>query len=250
MNYSLLDSGNQKKFERFGPYTIVRPCSQAVWKPALKSWKDADASFSKEEGWQGELPSFWVIEVDGLKFKIAPTDFGHLGIFPEHRSLWTWAADLVQEGSSVLNLFAYSGGATLAFARAGAQVCHVDAARGMVNWAKENAELNGLSDRPIRWIVDDVMKFLKREVRRGRKYDGILLDPPSFGRGAKGEVFKIQKDFEMLLELCQQLLSEHPLFLVCSNHTVGLEEVGKLILPAESGKDIVMGQFVRWKGCC
>jgi len=246
MNYSLLDSGNQKKFERFGPYTIVRPCNQALWKPALKNWA-ADAEFSKEKGWEGELPDSWVIEYDGLKFKIAPTDFGHLGIFPEHQIVWSWAADLVREGSSILNLFAYSGGATLAFARAGAQVCHVDAARGMVNWAKENAELNGLSEKPIRWIVDDVMKFLKREIRRGRKYDGILLDPPSFGRGARGEVFKIQKDIEMLLGLCQELLSEKPLFLVCSNHSVGIEmgHVGELILPAENGRDVPMGKFIR-----
>lgn len=261
MHYTLLDSGDQKKFERFGPYTIVRPCSQATWKPALSHW-DADAQFSKERGWVGKLPHSWVVELDGLRFKLAPTDFGHLGIFPEHQALWSWAAGLVGEGASVLNLFAYSGGATLAFARAGAQVCHVDAAQGLVNWARENAVLNELSHLPIRWIVEDAMKFLGREVRRGRKYDGILLDPPSFGRGAKGEVFKIQKDFGALLKLCRELLSDRPLFLACSNHSAGVEmrdvfeevfsvrpEVGELVLGAEKGRDVPTGNYARWQWC-
>jgi len=266
MDYSLIDSGNQKKFERFGPYSIVRPCSQALWKPILANW-ETTAQFSREEGknWEGKLPSSWVVEYDGLKFEIAPTDFGHLGIFPEHGFLWKWAADLVKEGSRVLNLFAYSGGASLAFARAGAEVCHVDASQGMVKWARKNAALNHLDDRPIRWIVDDTIKFLHREIRRGRRYDGILLDPPSFGRGAKGEVFKIERDICILLELCKKLLSDTPLFLACSSHTNGLTpivlqhlieeilpgkvEVGELLLQSEKGRDLPTGTYARWKPC-
>ena len=171
----------------------------------------------------------------------------------------------IQEGASVLNLFAYSGGATLAFARAGAQVCHVDASQGMVKWARENAALNGLENKPIRWIVDDAIKFLQREIKRGRKYDGILLDPPSFGRGAQGEVFKIERDIGPLLQLCKALLSDKPLFLACSNHTNGLSpmvmghlfeeilpgkaEVGELFLSAQQGRDVPTGSYARWKGC-
>ena len=267
MLYSLIDSGNQKKFERFGSYSIVRPCSQALWQPSLPNWDSADAHFSRIEGkgWEGRLPNSWIIEHDGLKFKLSPTDFGHLGIFPEHSFLWDWAAKLVGDGASVLNLFAYSGGATLALARAGAQVCHVDASQGMVKWARENAALNGLDERPIRWIVDDAIKFLQREVRRGRRYDGILLDPPSFGRGAQGEVFKIEREIGPLLQLCKELLSDRPLFLACSNHTSGITpmvmghlfeeilpgraETGELILPAEKGRDVPTGSYARWKRC-
>lgn len=265
MKYSLLDSGNQKKFERFGPVCIVRPCSQALWKPHLESWEAADAVFSRDKGneWKGKLPSSWVTKHDELKFKLTATDFGHLGIFPEHSFLWKWAADLVKPGSNVLNLFAYSGGATLALARAGANVCHVDASQGMVKWARENAALNGLENHPIRWIVDDAMKFLKREIRRGRRYDGILFDPPSFGRGSKGEVFKIERDIQELLHLCKELLSKDPLFMTCSNHTSGMSpkvmehlfaeilpgeiEAGELLLHSENGRDIPTGTYARWK---
>ena len=263
MKYFLVDSGNQKKFEKFGDVGIVRPCSQALWSPRLKKW-DAEAYFSRENecGWEGDIPDFWEIEHDGLKFTISPTEFGHVGIFPEHSFLWKWAAKRVKKGSRILNVFAYSGGATLAFARAGAEVCHVDASHGMVKWARENAELNELDRCPIRWIVDDALKFLRREVRRGRRYDGILLDPPSFGRGAKGEVFKIERDIRELLELCKQLLSDTPLFLACSNHTNGMSptvmqylfeelfagtvEAGELMLEAEEGKSIPTGTYARW----
>jgi 23S rRNA (cytosine1962-C5)-methyltransferase len=264
MKYSLLDSGNQKKFEQFGDVCIERPCGQALWKPTLSHW-ESDASFSREEkgGWKGALPESWIVEHDGLKFRLSATDFGHLGIFPEHSFMWQWAADLVTEGAEVLNLFAYSGGATLALARAGASVCHLDASKGMVQWARENAALNGLENKPIRWIVDDAMKFLKREVKRGRRYDGILLDPPSFGRGAKGEVFKIERDLPELLLLCKQLLSDTPLFIALSNHTGGITptvlrylfdeilpgelEVGELML--EGKQSIPTGTFARWRPC-
>ena len=265
MNYFLIDSGNQKKFERFGRYSIVRPCNQALWKPSLSNWDSIDSCFSRDDNWDCPLPESWIVEFGELKFKLSPTDFGHLGIFPEHRYIWEWAAGLIGEGSSILNLFAYSGGATMAFAKAGAQVCHVDASQGMVKWARENAKLNGLEAHPIRWIVDDVMKFLQRELRRGRRYEGILLDPPSFGRGARGEVFKIERDIRRLLELCVQLLSARPLFLACTNHTNGMTplvmhhlieealpgkiESGELRLIGEKGRDIPKGTYARWTPC-
>lgn len=227
--YALVDSGDQKKLERFGKFTLVRPCSQALWKPKLsqEEWRRADASFSREEGWHrsSPLPASWAIEWQGLRFKIAPTDFGHLGIFPEHAQIWNWATEQIRgakKGVQLLNLFAYSGGATLACAQAGAQVCHLDASKGMVTWARENAELNAMEGLPIRWIVDDALKFLKREQSRGRRYDAIILDPPTFGRGNRGEVFKIERDIGELLALCRSLLSDEPLFVALTTHTPGM----------------------------
>jgi 23S rRNA (cytosine1962-C5)-methyltransferase len=225
MDYELLDSGNGMKFERFGRYRLVRPCAQAVWAPMLDStlWSKRDGEFSREEegGWKGQLPSEWVVSVEGLRFKLTKTDFGHLGLFPEHRLVWRWLREQVRPNMRVLNLFAYSGGATLAAAAAGAEVCHVDASRGMVAWARENAALNGLEKAPIRWIVDDAMKFLQREVRRGRGYDLIILDPPSFGRGAKGEIFKIEETINLLLKTCVELLTDEPKGLFFTCHTAG-----------------------------
>ena len=197
--YTLIDSGNQQKLERYGEYLIVRPCSQALWLPSLpqKEWDRADASFSREGGnaWntKKKLPASWVVEIEGVRFKISPTDFGHLGVFPEHSQLWKGMKEAIARRKSpqILNLFAYSGGATLAAAQTGAHVCHLDASKGMVAWARENAALNNLTKAPIRWIVDDVVKFLNREVKRGTRYDGIIVDPPSFGRGSQGEVFKM-----------------------------------------------------------
>src|SRR3569832_2195063 len=197
MKYQLLDSGAEQKLERFGQYLLSRPCSQAVWKTALSpgEWKKADATFTREPAnkWMGTtLPASWVVEHQGIRFKLMPTDFGHVGMFPEHALLWTWMRNRIKQGSQILNLFAYTGGVTLAAAQAGAEVCHVDASKTTVAWARENCALNELEKAPIRWIVDDVIKFLQREVRRGRTYDGIILDPPTFGRGSKGEVFKIE----------------------------------------------------------
>ena len=172
MTYTLLDSGNQQKLEQFGDYTLVRPCSQAFWRPELPEaqWAKADALFTRDKGnrwlFTNKVPSSWIVEKEGLRFKIAPTDFGHLGIFPEHHQIWSWIQKQIKKTSSqpsVLNLFAYSGAATLAAAQAGAKVCHVDASKGMVAWARENAALNDLTAAPIRWIVDDVKKFLQRE---------------------------------------------------------------------------------------
>ena len=232
-HYALLDSGDGRKLERFGPYVLARPCSQAIWRPSLpgSAWEAASAAFDREKGlnWHGRerLPGEWTIAVDGITFRLSSTDFGHLGIFPEQRDSWRWIDAAVRGAGrrlSVLNLFAYSGGSTLAAARAGADVCHLDAAQGMVEWARRNAELNGLKAWPIRWIVDDAHKFLAREVKRGRRYDGIVLDPPSFGRGARGEVYKLERDLPATLALCRRVLSDRPAFVLLSAHTPGVTQ--------------------------
>lgn len=227
--YELLDSGNGAKLERFGEVVLARPCAQAVWQPQRPArWKSADATFDREDGnrWHGRnrLPQEWVIDVDGTRFRLSGTDFGHLGIFPEQRAQWAWIRETVAAAGRpvrVLNLFAYSGGSTLAAARGGAEVCHLDASKGMVQWARANAALNGLESHPIRWIVDDAHKFLNREIRRGRRYDGIILDPPTYGRGGNGETYKIERDLTETLRLCRALLSDSPLFLLLSAHTPG-----------------------------
>lgn len=230
-NYLLLDSGNGRKLERFGPYTLDRPCSQAVWKPSLdeREWKNADGFFTRETDSRWETKptaESWTIETGGVSFKISTTDFGHLGIFPEQNRFWQWIQDFLPAHTQkrevhVLNLFAYSGGSTLASAKGGAHVCHLDASKGMVAWARENAVLNGLENAPIRWIIEDVTKFLTREIRRGKRYDAIILDPPTFGRGSKGEVFKIEDAIIPLLGQCRELLSDTPLFMLFSCHTPG-----------------------------
>jgi len=229
--YELLDSGGGRKLERFGRYTLARPCSQAMWPQSLPArvWERADASFDREDGnrWHGRasLPDEWTIETAGIKFKLGGTDFGHLGIFPEQRRQWQWlrkACACAGRRTSALNLFAYSGGSTVACALGGAETCHLDASRGMVEWARENAALNGLSGAPIRWIADDARKFMKREIRRGRRYDGIVLDPPTFGRGASGETYKIERDLQETLSLVRELLSDKPLFVLFSSHTPGI----------------------------
>ena len=243
-DYELLDSGDGRKLERFGKYVLARPCSQAMWRP-LKGedeWARADASFDREDGnrWHGRnnLPREWRIRTAGIEFKLGGTDFGHLGIFPEQRAQWQWLRKEVErrggdagEGAerrrkvTGLNLFAYSGGSTLAMALGGAEVCHLDASKGMVEWARDNARLNGLADRPIRWIVDDAHKFMKREIRRGHRYDAIVLDPPSFGRGAGGEMYKIERDLKDTLGLVRELLSDDPAFVLFSSHTPGLSPI-------------------------
>lgn len=230
-DYELIDSGLCQKLERFGPYTLVRPSPQAVWKPSCPElWEKADAFFARVEGerwrFQTDVPEEWTIDIDGIRFLIHPTEFGHLGIFPEQRPLWKKIGNALQGQTKprVLNLFAYSGGSTLAAALAGAEVCHLDAMKGMVDWARKNAHLNGLSKAPIRWIVDDATKFLKREIRRESLYDAIILDPPSFGRGTGGEVFKIEEHIGEMLSLCRSLLKPNPLFLLFSCHTAGFTE--------------------------
>ena len=278
-HYSLLDSGQGCKLEQFGPYVFSRPSAQAIWKPQLpvSTWQKADASFTREGDTRWEqkktLPDSWQITVSDIIFKLSATDFGHLGIFPEQRDSWEWIQQLVKkakqsgrENIQVLNLFAYSGGSTLAAAKGGAQVCHLDASKGMVAWARENAALNGLEKAPIRWIVDDVSKFLAREIKRGVRYDGIIFDPPSFGRGSRGEVFKIEDNLPSIISDCRTLLSDNPLFVLFSCHSPGFTpivmhhlmkqmmqgfqgsiEAGEMIL---KGKDDVLslpsGVFARW----
>jgi 23S rRNA (cytosine1962-C5)-methyltransferase len=226
MTYALVDSGNGRKLERFGPFLIARPASQALWLPTLppEVWEQADATLIREgeKQWikRSTLPLQWQVTLSDIQFLIRLTDFGHLGLFPEQRNFWHWIAE--QRPASVLNLFAYSGGSTLAATKAGAQVCHLDASKGMVAWAKENAALNGLEKAPIRWIVDDVTKFLAREKRRGNRYDAIVLDPPTFGRGSQGEVFKIEEQIVPLLRSCRELLSDRPQFVLLTCHTPGI----------------------------
>ena len=255
-DYELLDSGNGRKLERFGKFVLARPCSQALWRPSRgdADWSRADASFDREDGnrWHGRsnLPKEWNIETAGIRFKLGGTDFGHLGIFPEQRAQWKWIREHAR--GAVLNLFAYSGGSTMAAALGGAKVCHLDASKGMVEWARENARLNGLAERPIRWIVDDAHKFMRREIRRGRRYDAIILDPPTFGRGAGGEMYKIERDLKDTLGLVKDLLSDHPAFVLFSSHTPGLSCVvaenilGQLFPTAaiESGEMLLEGRGV------
>ncbi len=236
-DYELVDSGGGRKLERFGAVTLDRPCAQAVWRPRRPAavWAAADASFDREQGnrWRRRerLPAQWVVRIGGLRLKLSATDFGHLGVFPEQREAWSWIEGRLARARSraaaprVLNLFAYSGGATLAAARAGAEVCHLDASRGMVAWARENAALNGLEKHPIRWIAEDCHKFLHREIRRGRRYDAVILDPPTFGRGQSGELYKIESDLPETLELCRTLLSGAPIFVLLSAHTPGFSPI-------------------------
>lgn len=233
--YELLDSGDGRKLERFGDIVLARPCAQAVWAPQHPArWQHATAEFDREGGlnWhrRERLPDEWVVVIDALRLRLSSTDFGHLGVFPETRALWAWIGRTLREAArrrpvSFLNLFAYSGAATLAAARAGAECCHLDASRGMVAWARENARLNQLADAPIRWIADDANRFLSREARRGRRYDAVLLDPPSFGHGRRGELYKIEKDLPATLARAQAVLSDRPLFVILTSHTPGFSPV-------------------------
>jgi len=248
-DYALLDSGDGLKMERFGPYTFVRPEVQAMWSRALpeKEWSQAHAIFQPtreesggnwqfkkkmEEKWEmvyplpPSIPQFSEGKLGderGVRFWAMTTPGRHLGVFPECAAHWDWTVDLIQKAKrpvKVLNLFGYTGLATLAAAAAGAQVTHVDASKKSVGWARENQVLSGLTEKPVRWIVDDALKFVQREGRRGNRYDGILLDPPKFGRGPKGEVWEIYKSLPNLLEACRQILSEKPLFVVATVYAV------------------------------
>jgi len=265
--YQLIDSGDQKKYEQFGPYRLIRPCAGAVWKPQM-SWKQVDGHFEREGGnkWKKKsIPPTWIITFNGIKLRLVPTDFGHLGLFPEHGMHHTWMVEKMKERKGcVLNLFAYTGASTLALAKAGIDVCHLDASKGSVNWARENAELNGLEKANIRWIVDDAIKFLKREVKRGTRYDGILLDPPSFGRGSSGQVFKLEDEVSTLLRLCKEVLSPSPAFLLWTSHTPGFTPTtlhhllyelfqgkgvinqGEMLIPSKDSFSLGAGIFARW----
>ncbi len=231
-DYTVVDTSDGEKLEYWGKYSLIRPDPQVIWKTEKKNplWKKSDASYKRSRSGGGawsenRLPESWVIGYRDLRFRIKPMGFKHTGLFPEQAANWDWMRELIQKAGrsiSVLNLFAYTGGATVACAKAGASVCHVDASKGMVGAAKENAELSGLGDAPIRYIVDDCKKFIEREIRRGRKYDAIIMDPPSYGRGPTGEVWKIEENIDAFVELCNGVLSDKPLFFLLNSYTTGL----------------------------
>jgi 23S rRNA (cytosine1962-C5)-methyltransferase len=229
--YELIETGDGEKLERWGNIILRRPDPQIIWPiKDKKVWERADAHYHRSQSGGGQwefrkkLPKSWTIAFDELKFHIEPTGFKHTGLFPEQAVNWKWMISNIQKANRpirVLNLFAYTGGATVAAAYAGAEVCHVDAAKGMVNWAKENVALSGLADRPVRFITDDCMKFVQREIRRGKKYDGIIMDPPSYGRGPSGEIWKIEDSLYGFVDQCMELLSEKPLFFLINSYTTG-----------------------------
>jgi 23S rRNA (cytosine1962-C5)-methyltransferase len=231
-DFELLNTGNGDKLERWGKYILRRPDPQIIWRADDQSpqWKKADAWYHRSKSGGGEweffrkLPERWVITYGNLKFYVKPMGFKHTGIFPEQAVNWDWMMHKIgnaHRSVNVLNLFSYTGAATVACAAAGAAVCHVDAAKGMVAMAKDNLQLSGLADRPVRFIVDDVVKFVKREHRRGNTYDAIIMDPPSYGRGAGGEVWNIELHLFPLLEDCLKILSSRPLFLLINSYTTG-----------------------------
>ena len=231
-DYEVIDTSKGEKLERWGDYILVRPDPQVIWDTPknLKGWKKPNGHYhrSNKGGGQWEffdLPEQWTINYGKLTFNLKPFSFKHTGLFPEQATNWDWFSELIRNANrpiKVLNLFAYTGGATIAAAAAGASVTHVDASKGMVTWAKENAVSSGLKDAPIRWIVDDCMKFVQREIRRGNKYDAIIMDPPSYGRGPKGEIWKIEEAIHPLVKDCSQILSNNPLFFLINSYTTGL----------------------------
>ncbi|SHK56542.1 class I SAM-dependent methyltransferase [Tepidibacter formicigenes] len=236
-DYELIDTGDGEKLERWGEYVLRRPDPQIIW-PLDKEWslwKNSHGHYhrSSKGGGQWEYkkhtPEKWTIKYKDLSFYIKPTGFKHTGLFPEQAANWDWIIEKIKKANrpiKVLNLFAYTGGATVAAAYGGAEeVCHVDASKGMVTWAKENVHLSGLGDKKVRFIVDDVFKFVQREIRRGRKYDAIIMDPPSYGRGPGGEVWKIEEKLYEFIELCMNVLSDNPLFLLINSYTSGFSPI-------------------------
>ena len=231
-DYELLDCGGGEKLERWGEQFLVRPDPQAIWESPRKhpAWKRAGGRYLRSQSGGGRwekkaLPESWRVRYGDLTFQVKPMNFKHTGLFPEQAVNWDFAQERIRAAGrpvSVLNLFAYTGAASAACAAAGASVCHVDAAKGMVQWARENARASGLEDAPIRWIVDDCAKFVEREIRRGRRYDAIIMDPPSYGRGPTGEVWKLEESLYPFVELCAGVLSDEPLFIILNSYTTGL----------------------------
>lgn len=232
-DYEVIDCSDGEKLERWGKYTLLRPDPQVLWSTPKKnpSWNKLNGHYHRSNKGGGEweffsLPKQWTINYKELTFNLKPFSFKHTGLFPEQAANWDWFSELIKNSPKkdikVLNLFAYTGGATCAAAKAGAAVTHVDASKGMVTWAKENAASSGLADAPIRWIVDDCVKFVEREIRRGNKYDAIIMDPPSYGRGPKGEIWKIEEKIHSFINLCSQLLCDKPLFFLVNSYTTGL----------------------------
>ena len=232
-DYEVIDTGDGEKLERWGDVILRRPDPQAIWPCEDKSaWKQAHARYHRSASGGGEweffrrLPEKWEIDYKNLRFWVRPTGFKHTGLFPEQAVNWDWMGGLIRKAGRpirVLNLFGYTGGATVACAAAGAHVTHVDAAKGMVQWAGENRQLSGLDEKSTRWIIDDALKFVKREQRRGSFYDGILMDPPSYGRGPGGEIWKLENELYGLVDACAQTLSEQPLFMLINSYTTGLQ---------------------------
>ena len=230
--YEVLDTSHGEKLERWGDYLLIRPDPQVIWdsKKTHPGWNRPNAHYHRSSKGGGEweffsLPEQWEIHYRSLTFRLKPFSFKHTGLFPEQAANWDWFSDKILSAGrpvKVLNLFAYTGGATLAAAEAGAAVTHVDAAKGMVQWAKENAAASGLEQAPIRWLVDDCVKFVEREIRRGNRYDAVIMDPPSYGRGPKGEIWKMEDMVFSLIRLCTGLLSEKPLFFLVNSYTTGL----------------------------
>ena len=232
-DYELLDATNHNRLERWGQTLLIRPDPQVIWKNDETSplWAKADAVYYRSAKGGGQwnyhkkLPQKWQIHWNDLTLIVSPTGFKHTGVFPEQAVNWAWYQEKIRQAGRpirVLNLFAYTGAASVACAKSGASVCHVDAAKGMVAWAKENAKVSGLADAPIRWIVDDCAKFVEREIRRGKTYDAIIMDPPSYGRGPGGEVWKLEDNLFPFVKLCSQVLSDKPLFVIINSYTTGL----------------------------
>lgn len=278
-DYELLDSGEGAKLERFGKYVLVRPDKGIFWSRSLpaKRWEDVDAIFQQPESGEGQwvqrrtMPAQWLMHYRELAFWARLTPFRHTGVFPEQSPQWDWMARQIRSARSpvnVLNLFAYTGIATLAAAAAGASVTHVDASRPTLAWARENAAAAGLQDRPVRWILDDALKYVRREGRRDKRYDGIIMDPPVFGRGPKGELWRFGKSFPLLLEACKEILSEHPLFIVITAYAIeesslllynllrdwtqsygGQITVGELVLQDSAARrPLSTAIYARWSG--
>ncbi len=280
-DYELLDCGLGQKLERYGKYILSRPDPEALWQKTLSddNWEKADLKFIRKGNtshWviSPEVPKNWNITFGSLNFSIAPSSFKHTGLFPEQLPNWLWTQEVINKNKdlynkpiSVLNLFAYTGGATLSCAQAGAEVCHVDGSKTAVVWARQNAKLSNLEDAPIRWIVEDCISFLKREIKRGHRYDAIIMDPPSFGHGPKDELWKIEVHFFELMKLCQEILSENPLFVLINGYTagyspiayennlkdmmknhVGTTKIGELVIEqTDSDKLLPCGIFARWE---
>ena len=262
-DYEILDMANGEKLERWNNIYLVRPDPQIIWndKQYPEKWKQSNARYNRSSTGGGHwdykkrLPDSWQIKYKNLTFNIKPMGFKHTGIFPEQAVNWDWMMDKIQNEIKttnrevkVLNLFAYTGGATVACLYAGASVCHVDSSKGMVAWAKENVVSSRLQERPVRYIVDDVVKFVQREIRRGNKYDAIIMDPPSYGRGTNGEVWKFEENLPMLIEICMQVLSDNPLFFLINSYTTGtssmvLENLLKMNMRKKYGKRADDGIF-------
>ena len=239
-DYEVIDTASGEKLERWGDYLLVRPDPQVIWDSEKKhlGWKKMNGHYHRSKAGGGEwefhnLPEEWQIGYKNLKFNLKPFSFKHTGLFPEQAANWDWFSGLIEQEIAsgrkkpgeikVLNLFAYTGGATVSALAAGAMVTHVDASKGMVGWAKENAASSGLSDKPVRWLVDDCVKFVEREIRRGNKYDAIIMDPPSYGRGPKGEIWKIEDSIYPFIKLTMDILSDDPLFFLINSYTTGLQ---------------------------